>query len=86
MWAPMLSEVVVNVATPPTLIDWVPIREAPSKNDTVPVGVPAPVVTVTLAVNVTDWPNAEGLLEEERAVLVSPWLTNCDRAGDVAVV
>jgi hypothetical protein len=35
---------------------------------TVPVGVPAPLVTV--AVNVTDWPNADGLSEAPTTVVV----------------
>ena len=42
---------------------------APSLNVTVPVGVPAPGrSTVTVAVNVTDWPKTEGLAEEVSVV------------------
>ena len=37
----------------------------PSLNVTVPVGVPAPgALTVTVAVNVTDWPKTDGLADE----------------------
>ena len=37
----------------------------PSLNVTVPVAVPAPgATTVTVAVNVTDWPNLDGSAEE----------------------
>jgi hypothetical protein len=45
-------------------------------NVTVPVGVPAPGdTTVTVAVNVTDWPKTEGLAEEVTPVVVFAWLT-----------
>ena len=45
-------------------------------NWTVPVGVPAPGATaVTVAVNVTDWPNTDGLTEEARDVELLALLT-----------
>ena len=45
-------------------------------NCTVPVGVPAPGATaVTVALNVTAWPNTEGLAEELTAVELLAWLT-----------
>jgi hypothetical protein len=50
------------VAIPEPFSVPVPSVVAPSLKVTVPVGVgPEPV---TVAVNVTDWPNAEGLAEE----------------------
>jgi len=40
------------------------------------VGVPEPgELTVTVAVNVTDWPNTDGFAEEVTAVVVEAWLT-----------
>ena len=39
-------------------------------------GVPAPSATaLTVAVKVTDWPNTDGLAEEETAVVVAAWFT-----------
>jgi hypothetical protein len=52
-------------------------------NCTVPVGVPALLVTV--AVNVTDWPKVEGLTEDVTAVVVVAWFTVCVRTADVLV-
>lgn len=40
----------------------VPIAVVPSLKVTIPVGVPP--LPVTIAVNVTDWPNIEGLADE----------------------
>jgi hypothetical protein len=52
----------------PTLLQIVVV---PSLKVTVPVGVPEPGATaLTAAVNVTDWPNTEGLAEDTTAVLV----------------
>src|SRR5207244_4218516 len=54
---------------------------------TVPVGVPAPgAVAVTVAVNVTLWPNTDGFADDVSAVLVLAWLTTCDTAELVLVV
>ena len=48
----------------------------PSRNVTVPVGVPAPgAVTLTVAVNVTDWPVTEGFCEDVTPVVVFALLT-----------
>src|SRR5438309_481772 len=45
-------------------------------NWTVPVGVPAPgAATLIVAVKITPWPNAAGLAEDVRVVLVLAWLT-----------
>jgi hypothetical protein len=52
---------------------------APSRNVTVPVGVPPDDVTV--AVKVTDWPDVDGLMELANAVEVlalTTWLTAPD--------
>ena len=60
----------------------VPMTFAPSKNWTVPLGVP---VAVTVAVKVTDCPVTDGFAEEATAVLVV-WpvpLTVCVNAADV---
>jgi hypothetical protein len=49
----------------------VPSVVAPSKNVTVPVGVPvAGGLTVTVAVKVTDWPNTDGFVDEASVVVV----------------
>ena len=63
-------------------------RSAPStKNDTVPVGPPAPGATgATVAVKVTGWPKVEGLGEDPTVVVVSalPTITPC-RASALVV-
>src|SRR6266567_3955376 len=71
----MLSE-----ALPVTSVT-VPSVAAPSLNVTVPVGTPAPDVTVELSVTV--WPTVEGFGEEVRLVLESPAFTVCVRTADV---
>jgi hypothetical protein len=49
---------------------------APSRKLTVPVGDPAPgAFTVTVAVNVTDCPNTDGLRDDVRVVAVLALLT-----------
>ena len=54
----------------------------PSKNSTVPVGVPEPPpLTLTVAVKVTDWPNTDGLAEEVTVVVLLALATVCDRRG-----
>ena len=53
-------------------------------NVTVPLVVPAPGATAaTVAVNVTDWPNTEGLAEEVTTVVVSALLTVWVRLEEV---
>jgi len=55
---------VENVAFPLLSVP-VPSTVAPFLNVTTPVGVPPPGATAaTVAVNVTDWPNTDGLCEE----------------------
>jgi hypothetical protein len=65
----------MNVATPPDTVP-LPIAEPPSKNVTVPVGVPDPDVGVTVAVNMTDCPITVGLAELATAVVVGT-CTSC---------
>src|ERR1041385_1721138 len=64
LWLPVASADVVNVAcaTPDTTVsEPVPSVVVPSRNVTVPDGVPAPGATgATFAVNVTAWPGADG--------------------------
>ena len=66
---PMISVEVVNVAPPPLSAE-VPSTVVPSRNVTVPVGVPV-VDELTVAVKVTDCPRSEGFAEDIRTVLVS---------------
>ena len=53
-------------------------------NSPLPVGVPVPgEFTVTVAVNVTDWPNFDGLAEDVEAVVVPAFSTFCVNTVDV---
>ena len=58
----------------------VPMTFAPSKNWTVPVGVPVPV---TVAVKVTACPAVDGFAEELTAVLVALPFTVCVSTAEV---
>jgi len=58
------------------------IGDAPSLKTTVPVGV-AVTPEVTVAVNVTDCPTADGLAEEMSAVVLAAWVTDCDSVAEV---
>jgi hypothetical protein len=61
---------VVKLAWPELSVP-VPITFEPSLKVTVPVGVPAPgLAALTVAVNVTDWPNTDGFADETRTVPV----------------
>jgi hypothetical protein len=66
---PTLSDDVAKVADP---VLSVPVANVvvPSLKVTVPVGVPLPVVGVTVAVNVTLCPNTLGFLDDSRVVVV----------------
>ena len=80
---PVASVDVLNVAVLPLNVPD-PILVAPSKNVTVPIGVPEAVVTV--AVKVTLWPNVEGLFDEVIDVVVvagGAAFTVCVIAGEV---
>ena len=64
-WLPTASAEVTNVAIPEPSKVPVPSIVEPSMNVTVPVGIPEPGASpVTVAVNVIDWPNTDGLAEE----------------------
>src|SRR6266568_6990144 len=66
---PAVKDDVVNVATPPAFkADGAPRFVPLSLNCAVPLGVPAPDVTV--AVKVTLWPKFDGFTEESSAVAV----------------
>jgi len=56
-------------------VPW-PMLVDPSENVTVPVGVPEPL-PVTVAVNVTAWPDTDGLTEAATTVPVLPLPTPC---------
>ena len=56
---------------------------APSLKVTVPVGVP--FVPVIAAMNVTDWPNTVGFVEEVSVVVLGDLLTVCDN-GELVLV
>jgi len=71
---------VVNVATPP-LSAAVPSVVAPFLNVTVPVGTPAEELTV--AVNVTDCPKADGFGDDVSDSVVRALLTTCFSTGEV---
>ena len=67
---PTGSVVVVTVATPAALtVAAVPTCVEPLKNETVPRGEPLNVGDI-VAVRVTDWPNADGLVVLVRTVVV----------------
>ena len=71
----MESVPTVKVATPPLRL-FVARAVAPSLKVTVPLGVPLPGgVTVTVAVKVIGWPEAEGLAEEAKVVVVLAGVT-----------
>ena len=74
------GESVAKVAAPPAVEGAGAEVVAPSLKVTVPVGVPEPgAFALTVAVNVTDWPNTDGLTEV--AVVVVAVLA--DRLGEV---
>ena len=78
LWAaPAVSVDVVQVAIPaPLMATLAQTVAAPSVKLMVPVGVPRPGgVTLTVAVNVTDWPETEGLVPEASAVVVAALFT-----------
>lgn len=83
---PTASADVLNLAEP-ALSAPLPNVVAPSLNVTVPVTVPVPGATVlTVAVNVTDCPNTEGLAEDTTVVVVLAAFTTCDSETDVLLL
>src|SRR6266446_5714254 len=81
--APTAREAVVSVAMPEESSVPVPRLVAPSRNVTVPVGMPAGELTV--AVKVTGWPKADGFAEDTRAVVVAGLITVNLAALEVAL-
>ena len=75
-----------TVAVPAAMVTGLPICVAPSKNEMVPVSVPA-VAEVAVAVNVTACPTVDGFADEARVVVVAavlpPAFTTCDTAVEV---
>ena len=80
---PAVNAEVENVAWP-ALRETTPICAAPSRNVTVPVGVPDALLTV--AVKVTEPPAVEGLSEEATAEVVGWPFTVCVIAAEVLVL
>jgi hypothetical protein len=65
----------------------VPRVAAPSRKVTVPVGVPDPGATaLTVAVNVTAWPNTDGSAEEISLVVLVALLTVWVRPAEVLLL
>ena len=71
---PAVSAEAANVAMPLLLRDPEPSAVAPSKNVTIPVGVPG-AIAVTVAVSVTVPPATEGFTSAVSAVAVEPCIT-----------
>ena len=69
-WLPTVSDEVVRAAVVP-VSDTVPSVVAPSLKVTVPVGVPPPLVGVTVAVKVTGWPTLLGFCDDANVVVVA---------------
>ena len=65
---PVLRALVAKVARPEARVT-VPSTVDPSRNWTVPAGVP--LEAVTAAVNVTDWPAGTGFADDVSAVVVA---------------
>jgi hypothetical protein len=81
VWLPLVRLLVANVAVPP-LPSVTGVPAVPSTvNVTRPVGVKTAQETV--AVKVMDWPDSEGLPEEERVVLAPAWPTTCVNVPEV---
>jgi len=78
---PLASVEVLYVALP-LLIVAVPSVVLPSVNVTVPVA----VVGVTVAVNVTEAPNADGFADEASVTVVFVLFTVCVRVVDVPLL
>ena len=84
--APGASELVVNWATPPARTP-LPSSVAPSKKSTLPVAMPAPgALTMTVAVNVTFDPAADGVPLVLNAVVVLALFTVCAAPPDALVL
>jgi hypothetical protein len=83
---PIAKDEVVSVALPADKLA-VPRVAAPSRNVTVPVGVPAAGATVlTVAVKVTDWPKTDGSAELVTVVVLLPFVTVWVIAAEVLLL
>src|SRR5437763_763590 len=71
---PKLRLFVLTVAEPLARVCGLPIWVAPSKNVTVPVGVPTPVPEATVAVKITVWPKTEVGDDDVTVVLEVFWV------------
>ena len=78
MCDPIDSDDVLSVATPDDTVP-VPSDVAPSLKLTVPVA----AVKLTVAVNVTLFPNCDGLGDDVNVVVVVAGLTTCDTVFEV---
>src|SRR5260370_18458284 len=81
--APTAREAVVSLAMPEESSVPVPRLVAPSRNVTVPVGMPAGELTV--AVKVTGWPKGDGFAEDTRTGVVAGLITVNLAALEVAL-
>lgn len=80
---PTVSVEIASVAAFPARVP-VPMVAAPSLNVTVPVAVPDPGATAaTVAVNSTDWPEAEGFVPLATVISEPVWFTVCETVFDV---
>jgi hypothetical protein len=84
IWLPTVRVEVLKLAVvlPPLVLRVpCPMLVAPSENVTTPVGLAAPAVpgalTVTVVVNVTDWPDTEGFPDATTTMLVLALPTVC---------
>ena len=82
MWLPIVSADVENAACPPLSVR-VPRIVVPSLKVTAPIGTPP--LEVTVAVNVTFAPKADGFAEDESTVVVVAWITTWEMEVDVLV-
>jgi hypothetical protein len=83
---PVVSAEVVKVAVPELkLAD--PIEMPPSRNVTTPVGVPAPgAAAVTVAVNVTAWPDTDGFTDEVTVVTLESLFTVWKKVAELLLL
>src|SRR5437764_4615367 len=93
VWLPpaRLAVVKLEVVTPAVVVNvpW-PSEVAPSVKVTMPDGFANAVLpgllTVSVAVNVTAWPDCAGLGEERSVMLVLALFTTCVKVDDVLVL
>ena len=86
VWLPTESDEVAKLALPELKVA-VPKVAAPSRNVTVPVGVPVAGATgLTVAANVTAWPNSDGFTDDVTVVELAAELTVCVMAAEVLPV